>query len=301
MKSSVPGIGPVQVLEHQDDRAGRGEPLEQDTPAREQLVRGDGGIPHAQQGEDRGLDPGALLVIGDVPLEHLADLGPRLALVGGLREAASGPDHLAQGPERHAAAVRRGAAVVPPDGVHHAVEVLLELPRQAALAHAGRARDRDEAGSTLAGRRMEEVLEHPDLLVATHERGLEELRATPASALGDDPQRPPRGDWMLLALEHVLAGFLEGDRCRRSPVRGLAHQYRPGAATDWIRAAVLTRSPATMPWSVAPSVTAASPVSTPARALMPWPRPLTASRSSSAARTARSASSSRAVGVPTRP
>ena len=44
----------------------------------------------------------------------------------------------------------------------------------------------------------------------------------------------------------------------------------PGAATDWSRLAVLTMSPATMPWLVAPIVTAASPVSTPARAWMPW-------------------------------
>ena len=37
----------------------------------------------------------------------------------------------------------------------------------------------------------------------------------------------------------------------------------PGSAADWMREAVLTRSPATMPWPSAPSVTAASPVSTP--------------------------------------
>ena len=53
-----------------------------------------------------------------------------------------------------------------------------------------------------------------------------------------------------------------------------------------------------MPWFVAPSVTAASPVRTPARALMPGPRVLTAATTSSAARTARSASFSRAIGVP---
>ncbi|MFN8631009.1 MAG: hypothetical protein U0838_12045 [Chloroflexota bacterium] len=40
----------------------------------------------------------------------------------------------------------------------------------------------------------------------------------------------------------------------------------PGWATDWSRDAVLTRSPATIPCPEAPSVTAASPVITPARA-----------------------------------
>ena len=53
-----------------------------------------------------------------------------------------------------------------------------------------------------------------------------------------------------------------------------------------------------MPWFVAPIVTAASPVSTPARAWMPGPSVGTASTSSSAARTARSASSSCATGAP---
>ena len=54
-----------------------------------------------------------------------------------------------------------------------------------------------------------------------------------------------------------------------------------------------------MPWFVAPSVTAASPVRTPARAWIARARGVgTASTSSSAARTARSASSSWAIGAP---
>ena len=77
----------------------------------------------------------------------------------------------------------------------------------------------------------------------------------------------------------------------------------PGGAADCSREAVLTMSPATMPWPVAPIVTAASPVVTPARS---WrsaestcvPSSRTARISSSPARTARSASSSCAVGVP---
>ena len=36
----------------------------------------------------------------------------------------------------------------------------------------------------------------------------------------------------------------------------------PGVATDWNREAVFTRSPATIPWSSASRVTAASPVRT---------------------------------------
>ena len=57
-------------------------------------------------------------------------------------------------------------------------------------------------------------------------------------------------------------------------------------------------SPATIPWFVAPIVTAVSPVSTPARASSPGPSAFTAATRSRAARTARSASFSRAIGVP---
>ena len=72
----------------------------------------------------------------------------------------------------------------------------------------------------------------------------------------------------------------------------------PGSAADWMREAVLTRSPATIPWPWAPSVTAASPVRTPARAFRPGSSSGTAATRSRPARTARSASSSCAIGAP---
>ncbi len=71
-----------------------------------------------------------------------------------------------------------------------------------------------------------------------------------------------------------------------------------GAAAPWRRLAMLTMSPVTMPWFVAPSVTAASPVWIPARTSSPGPIARTATTRSRAARTARSASSSRAIGAP---
>ncbi len=77
----------------------------------------------------------------------------------------------------------------------------------------------------------------------------------------------------------------------------------PGWLWAWMREAVLTRSPATMPWPFAPRFTAAVPVNTPARAASSGartsaPNSATASTRSRAARTARSASSSWAKGAP---
>jgi hypothetical protein len=71
-----------------------------------------------------------------------------------------------------------------------------------------------------------------------------------------------------------------------------------GGAAAWSRLAVLTMSPATIPWLVAPRVTAASPARMPTRTSIPGPRPRTASTRSRPARTARSASSSLATGAP---
>jgi hypothetical protein len=77
----------------------------------------------------------------------------------------------------------------------------------------------------------------------------------------------------------------------------------PGPAAACTRAAVFTASPATIPSPTAPSVTATSPVTTPARAARPGtpasaPNSATAATRSSPARTARSASPSVAAGVP---
>ena len=72
----------------------------------------------------------------------------------------------------------------------------------------------------------------------------------------------------------------------------------PAGAADCSRDAVLTMSPATSPWLVAPIVTAASPVRTPARACASGAMVPTEATRSSAARTARSASSSCATGAP---
>ena len=120
--------------------------------------------------------------------------------------------------------------------------------------------------------RGDQVLEQPQLLVPADERRLEQVGAALAAALGDDPQRAPGRDRRLLALERLLARLLEGDGRARGALGGLAHEHGAGLGDGLEAAAVLTRSPATMPWFVAPRVTAASPVRTPARAWIVGPR-----------------------------
>ena len=115
-----------------------------------------------------------------------------------------------------------------PDGVDQAVDVLQELPGQAGLADPGRADDRDESGPAIPARRVEQILDLAELVVAADERGLEPLRAVPAASLGHDPEGTPGRHRAGLALEDLIAGLLEDDRGRCRPLGRLADEDGPG-------------------------------------------------------------------------
>ncbi len=225
-----PGVGEVEVLEDEDDRSRGGEALEERPPGGEELLRAARRGLDPEQGEQGRLDPAPLRLIGDVAREGLGDLRPGRRLVVGLEQPAAFADHLAERPEADPLAVGRRAAVVPPDGVHQAVDVLQELPGQSCLADPGGADDRHEAGPPVPACRVEELLEHPQLIVAADERGLERLAPVPATDLGDDPERPPGGHRARLALERLLAGLLERDRLGGRPLGRLADEDGAGLA-----------------------------------------------------------------------
>ena len=145
----------------------------------------------AQQGEQRLLQPASLLEIRHVLRERRRDACPGGRFVVRLDEAAAAAHHLAERPERDALAVRGGAALVPPDVVGQAVDVVQELAGDPGLADPGRAEDRHQPRPPLAGRRVVQVLQEPELVVAAHERGLEVVAAIAAAHPGDDPQGAP--------------------------------------------------------------------------------------------------------------
>ena len=150
----------------------------------------------------------------------------------------------------------------------------------------------------LATGRVEHVLEQAELAVAAEERRLELVAPSAAAAFGDDADRAERRHRRFLALEDLLARRFEGDRLVRGTFGGLADQNCSGCATDCSREAVLTRSPATMPWFVAPKRDCRFTGQDPGASADAGPSVFTAATTSSAARTARSASFSRAIGVP---
>ena len=117
---------------------------------------------------------------------------------------------------------------MPPDLLDDAVEVLLELPGEPALADARLADERDEARASLAPDRVELLLEEAQLVGPADERRLERVRAARAAALADDTDRQPGGDRRGLALEFLVAGRLELDRGLGGDPRRLADEHAAG-------------------------------------------------------------------------
>ena len=95
--------------------------------------------------------------------ERRRELGPGRRRILGFGDARPAADHLGECPEADPLAVRRGAALVPVHDLGHAVDVLLELPDEPALADAALADDRDQPRAPLGTGGEVEVLEHPQL------------------------------------------------------------------------------------------------------------------------------------------
>ena len=114
------GIGEVEVLEDEDDRGGRGEPLEECPPRPEELLRADAGL-DAEQGQEGGLDPAAVVGVRNVLGEHRRDARSCRGRVVRLEQPRPPPDHLAERPEADPVAIRRVPALVEPDRLDEAV------------------------------------------------------------------------------------------------------------------------------------------------------------------------------------
>ena len=113
---------------------------------------------------------------------------------------------------------------MPVDRLEDAVDVLEELPGEAALPDSRLAGHGDQAGLPLATRGVEEVLQEPKLVVAAHERRLDALAPVGAAALGNDAEGPVGGHRGELALERLLPGRLEGDGALGGAAGGFADQ-----------------------------------------------------------------------------
>ena len=294
------GVGPLDVLEDQDDGALLGHALEEQPPAGEEIlaVRG-AAVAEAEQLLQARLDERALLRVGDHLLDHPGQLCERGLGRLVLADPRPHPHHLGERPEGDRVAVGEAAALVPPDGLDEAVDVLLELPGEARLADAGDPDDREEVRLLLVGRAVEELLDEAQLAVAADERRLEPGGASLAAAVGDHAQRAPELGGLALALELVRARVLVGDRRLAGAPRRVAdeHRARLGRRLDARRGVdEVARDHALALGAERDRRLAGEDAG--ADAQRPRRDPRTAETSSSAARTARSASSSCATGAP---
>ena len=117
---------------------------------------------------------------------------------------------------------------MPPDVLAHPVDVLLQLPDEAALADPTRPRNAHKARPRIAADPVQDLLELAQLLVAADERRLEGIGSALATPVRHDADSPPRGHRAGLALQGVLAERFEHDRPLGSALRRLADEDGPG-------------------------------------------------------------------------
>jgi hypothetical protein len=185
-------VGPLEILEHEDDGPLFGDALEERPPGGEELVAiAATALVDAQQLQEARLDPAPLALIRDVLIERLGDARPRGRRVVGFDQSGSLAHHLAESPERDPLAVRGRAALVPVDGLADPVDVLVELPGETALADTRLADHGHEPEASLAGGGVEQLLDQPKLRLAAHERGFEDVRATRPADHAHDADRAP--------------------------------------------------------------------------------------------------------------
>ena len=209
-------LGPVDVFEHEDQRLGIG-----------QL-----GGPFVRR-------PGDLLLaaLGFDPLEHAhgegEQVGHRVVTATGaelghgfvdrvvVRDPGRDLDHLCEGPVRDALAVRERAA-----GENcRAFHAVRELTREAALADARLAVDREEMRATVADHASKRVVQQLELVLAADEARRYRLDAP--VVLGDALELP-HGERIVEPLQLEEAALLGVHDRQRQPARKRADQDLPG-------------------------------------------------------------------------
>ena len=296
-----PLVGPVQVFEDEHGRTPVGHRLDEAPPGRERLLAG---LVTAVPGKpdewsQRALDPCRVL-LAEIP-RHLGQLARRLFGRVGLEDSGLSLDHLAERPERDALAIGKAAALAPVNELFIGLHYLEELVDEAGFPDPRDADQRDELRLALVHNSMERSREELALAFAPYERRPALLRHVDAEA-GTRCNRFPHGHGLLLSLgldrlvRYVLDDAVGG------AVRLLADEHavdgcgrlQSGGRVEHVacRHAFASARPGS-------SVTSASPVLTAIRTCSSSSS-RAQSRISRAARTARSGSSSWAMGAPKR-
>src|SRR5579862_2502145 len=101
-------------------------------------------------------------------------------------DSSTAADHFCQSPVGDAVSVRKAPTEVPEVRIGETIDVLEELPRQAALTNARDSDDRDQERSVLSRRGVQELLHEPKFAVASDEGRLEPRGLKRPADSGDD-------------------------------------------------------------------------------------------------------------------
>jgi hypothetical protein len=208
-------LGPVQIFEHDDERALMRERLQQPSHRPVRLVH----RPQSFRGADGTGDEVGDEIAGLVFTEQLRDNRPRLFLRHLLHDLDQWPvgDALAVGQtpsDQHARLLADG-----PDS----------FAQQARLADPGLAEHGHELAAPLSDRALKTRRKGRELLLTTDERGRERTRE--GGDLRENAEQTPGRDGMCLALEHQLVNGLDEHRLLHQPERWLTDQdFAAGSA-----------------------------------------------------------------------
>jgi hypothetical protein len=211
------GLGPVDVVEHDDERPLAREVLEE-LAHRPDGVLGGARVVPGQEPADERADPVSLFGA----LEESCELGPGGPHVVGPLDAGGALDRFGDRVERDPLAV--GQAPTPQDG-RAGRGTAQELEHEPRLPHAGRAEEREQVRGPLADGAVECTLHEVELVLASNHRRVEMPRVALA---GLSDRREPEGrDGLGLALQVERGDGLGLDRVPDEAVRRLAEEGVP--------------------------------------------------------------------------
>ena len=222
-------VGPVDVLEHEHRRACLGEPLEEHACRGEEvLLVAHGAFFETEEVREPRLCKTPFLWIRNVLLDRGSQFLAGIRRLFVLDDPCATANHVGQRPKRDAVAVCKAASGVPPDVAGQPVDIFLELPCETRLSDAADPDNRDEMRPAVFRGGVVELLDQPQLAVASDERRLETAGLRRSADQADDPHCLPELDRLGLALERVAARALEDDRGFRRALRRLADEDGAG-------------------------------------------------------------------------
>ena len=214
-------VGPVQVLQHEDEGPASGDLVEEPQPRSVVLLGVGLGRVEADERAETLAD---VAVVRPLLHDALEEPGGRVRVVC-LEDARVGLHDLAERPERAVLAVGHAASVPPGDELAARVDDGEQLAHETGLADAGKSDDERHLRRARVDDLAQQADEEVPLAVAADQRREMAAARVPAQP-GDRPQREPPPQRPRLALDRDGRQALVRDHAFREPVRELAHDHR---------------------------------------------------------------------------